>query len=106
MSSMRQKINTSIFVSSLWTIHANECGNSAACYLSISNRLILIVLGQLGAFWGHLYLDANGHEIDDLTSSVPLYLSEQRFHKLIEDWTLQSFQIVFRDLIELILYIY
>lgn len=89
-------------ISKCLSFHANECGNSAACFLSISNRLILIVLGQLGAFWGHLYLDANGHEVDDLTSSVPLYLSEEQFRKLIEDWILQSFQIVFRDLTELI----
>uniref|UniRef100_A0A0R3RY75 E3 ubiquitin-protein ligase n=1 Tax=Elaeophora elaphi TaxID=1147741 RepID=A0A0R3RY75_9BILA len=47
------------------TFHANECGNGAACFLSVASRLIIIVLSQLGAIWGHLYFDADGNEVHD-----------------------------------------
>ncbi|EJD74153.1 hypothetical protein LOAG_18488, partial [Loa loa] len=83
--------------------HAKECGNSAICFLSIANKVVIIILGQLGAIWGHLYFDIHGNaNYHDPTHIVPLFLSQQHFHKLIEDWTWQSFTFMFKNLTDLI----
>ncbi|KAI1295762.1 E3 ubiquitin-protein ligase UBR3 [Halotydeus destructor] len=71
--------------------HSEVCGAGTTIYLAINSSTIIVIRGKRACVWGSVYLDSYGEEDRDLKRGKPLYLSEQRYHILEQQWLTHSF---------------
>ncbi|XP_054165403.1 E3 ubiquitin-protein ligase ubr3-like isoform X2 [Oppia nitens] len=71
--------------------HSNVCGAGTAIYLACNSSTIIVIRGKRACVWGSVYLDQFGEEDKDLKRGKPLYLSEQRYWILEQQWLTHSF---------------
>lgn len=66
--------------------HSIDCGCGTGVFLVISSSVTLVIREERVCLWGSVYLDAFGEEDKDLRRGKPLYLSEERYRRLEEEW--------------------
>lgn len=66
--------------------HSINCGSGTGLFLVVSSSVTLIIRDERVCLWGSVYLDSFGEEDRDLRRGKPLYLSEERFARLQEEW--------------------
>jgi len=71
--------------------HSNICGAGTAIYLACNSSTVIVIRGKRACVWGSVYLDHFGEEDRDLKRGKPLYLSEQRYWTLEQQWLTHSF---------------
>ena len=71
--------------------HAELCGASTAIYLAVNSSTIIVIRAKKACVWGTVYLDSHGEEDRDLKRGKPLYLSQQRYWYLEQQWITHSF---------------
>eukprot|EP00058_Branchiostoma_floridae_P006509 XP_002591997.1 hypothetical protein BRAFLDRAFT_280642 [Branchiostoma floridae] len=71
--------------------HSISCGAGTGVFLVVNSSTIIVVRGPRACLWGSLYLDSHGEEDRDLRRGRPLYLSEDRFRVLTQQWISHSF---------------
>ncbi|XP_026827990.1 E3 ubiquitin-protein ligase Ubr3 isoform X2 [Ooceraea biroi] len=71
--------------------HAFVCGGGTCIYLVVTSTYIIVVRGRRACLWGSLYLDAFEEEDRDLKRGKPLYLSQERFKLLEQQWVAHKF---------------
>ncbi|XP_066929342.1 E3 ubiquitin-protein ligase ubr3-like [Clytia hemisphaerica] len=69
--------------------HSMECGCGTGVFLVISSSVTLIIRETRVTLWGSVYLDSFGEEDKDLRRGKPLFLSEERYARLEEEWRAQ-----------------
>lgn len=71
--------------------HSEVCGAGTAIYLAVNSSTIIVIRGKRACVWGSVYLDTFGEEDRDLKRGKPLFLSEQRYTVLEQQWLTHSF---------------
>ncbi|XP_068671556.1 E3 ubiquitin-protein ligase ubr3-like isoform X2 [Montipora foliosa] len=71
--------------------HALECGRGTGIFLIVLSSVIIIIRAERVCIWGSVYLDSFGEEDRDLRRGKPLFLSQERFDRLQEQWLTHSF---------------
>ncbi|KAK2143057.1 hypothetical protein LSH36_882g00050 [Paralvinella palmiformis] len=71
--------------------HAIDCGAGTCMFLIVNSSLIVVIRGARAAVWGSVYLDEHGEEDKDLRRGKPLYLTEDRYNMLQQQWLTLSF---------------
>ncbi|KAK7077958.1 E3 ubiquitin-protein ligase ubr3 [Halocaridina rubra] len=71
--------------------HAIDCGAGTAIFLVINSSTVIVIRGPRVCLWGCVHLDSFGEEDRDLKRGKPLYLSEDRYHLLEQQWLSHSF---------------
>lgn len=71
--------------------HANKCGGGTGIYLVVATTYIIVIRGKRACLWGSLYLDDYEEEDKDLKRGKPLYLSQDRYKLLEEQWLAHRF---------------
>lgn len=72
-------------------VHADSCGAGTSIYLALNSSNIVVIRGSRACGWGSVYLDVYGEEDKDLKRGKPLYLCEQRYAALEQQWLTHSF---------------
>uniref|UniRef100_A0AAQ5Y4R6 E3 ubiquitin-protein ligase n=1 Tax=Amphiprion ocellaris TaxID=80972 RepID=A0AAQ5Y4R6_AMPOC len=60
-------------------------------FLLINASVIIIIRGHRFCLWGSVYLDAHGEEDRDLRRGKPLFLCEERYRVLEQQWVSHTF---------------
>ncbi|WAQ93484.1 UBR3-like protein [Mya arenaria] len=68
-----------------------QCGAGTGIFLLINSSIIVVIRGPRAALWGSVYLDEYGEEDKDLKRGKPLYLSNDRYSLLQNQWITHSF---------------
>ncbi|XP_029192377.2 E3 ubiquitin-protein ligase ubr3-like [Acropora millepora] len=71
--------------------HALDCGRGTGIFLIVLSSVIIIIRAERVCIWGSVYLDSFGEEDRDLKRGKPLFLSQERFDRLQEQWLTHSF---------------
>ncbi|GBM46721.1 E3 ubiquitin-protein ligase Ubr3 [Araneus ventricosus] len=71
--------------------HSVTCGAGTAIYLAVNSSTIIVIRGKRACLWGSVYLDSYGEEDRDLKRGKPLFLSEERYSLLQQQWINHSF---------------
>lgn len=71
--------------------HSISCGAGTAMFLAVNSSTIIVIRGKRACLWGSVYLDSFGEEDRDLKRGKPLYLSEDRYNLLQQQWINHSF---------------
>ncbi|CAH1135569.1 unnamed protein product [Ceutorhynchus assimilis] len=71
--------------------HAQECGAGTGVFLVVTSTYIIVIRGHRACLWGSLYLDDFEEEDRDLKRGKPLYLSQDRFQLLEQQWLAHRF---------------
>ncbi|GIY86269.1 e3 ubiquitin-protein ligase UBR3, partial [Caerostris extrusa] len=71
--------------------HSVLCGAGTAIYLAVNSSTIIVIRGKRACLWGSVYLDSFGEEDRDLKRGKPLFLSEERYSLLQQQWINHSF---------------
>ncbi|XP_076043889.1 ubr3 ubiquitin ligase [Oratosquilla oratoria] len=71
--------------------HAIDCGAGTAMFLVINSSTVIVIRGIRACVWGCVHLDAFGEEDRELKRGKPLYLSEDRYKLLEQQWLSHSF---------------
>ncbi|KOC63815.1 E3 ubiquitin-protein ligase UBR3 [Habropoda laboriosa] len=71
--------------------HSIDCGGGTGIYLSVTSTYIVVIRGQRVCLWGSLYLDDFEEEDRDLKRGKPLYLSQERYQLLEQQWLAHRF---------------
>ncbi|GAB6030597.1 hypothetical protein CHUAL_007458, partial [Chamberlinius hualienensis] len=71
--------------------HSISCGAGTAMYLAVNSSTIVVIRGKRACLWGSVYLDSFGEEDRDLKRGKPLYLSQERYNLLEQQWLTHSF---------------
>ncbi|GFY54890.1 e3 ubiquitin-protein ligase ubr3 [Trichonephila inaurata madagascariensis] len=71
--------------------HSIACGAGTAIYLAVNSSTIIVIRGKRACLWGSVYLDSFGEEDRDLKRGKPLFLSEERYSLLQQQWINHSF---------------
>ncbi|GLV32959.1 Ubr3 ubiquitin ligase [Carabus blaptoides fortunei] len=71
--------------------HSIECGGGTGIYLVVTSTYIIVIRGRRACLWGSLYLDDFEEEDRDLKRGKPLYLSQDRFQLLEQQWLAHRF---------------
>ncbi|XP_064095704.1 E3 ubiquitin-protein ligase ubr3-like isoform X3 [Macrobrachium nipponense] len=71
--------------------HAIDCGAGTAIFLVINSSTVIVIRGPRVCLWGCVHLDSFGEEDRDLKRGKPLYLSEDRYHLLEQQWLSHGF---------------
>jgi len=71
--------------------HSIDCGCGTGVFLIISSSAILIIRSERVSIWGSVYLDSFGEEDKDLKRGKPLFLSQERYKRLEQQWLTHSF---------------
>ncbi|XP_058960015.2 E3 ubiquitin-protein ligase ubr3 [Pocillopora verrucosa] len=71
--------------------HALNCGRGTGIFLIVLSSVIIIIRADRVCIWGSVYLDSFGEEDRDLRRGKPLFLSQDRFNRLEEQWLTHSF---------------
>uniref|UniRef100_A0A8C2JY02 E3 ubiquitin-protein ligase n=1 Tax=Cyprinus carpio TaxID=7962 RepID=A0A8C2JY02_CYPCA len=72
-------------------LHSQHCGAATGIFLLINASVIIIIRGHRFCLWGSVYLDAHGEEDRDLRRGKPLYLCEERYRVLEQQWVSHTF---------------
>ncbi|XP_069053181.1 E3 ubiquitin-protein ligase ubr3 isoform X3 [Lepisosteus oculatus] len=72
-------------------LHSQHCGAGTGIFLLINASVIIIIRGHRFCLWGSVYLDAHGEEDRDLRRGKPLYLCEERYRVLEQQWVSHTF---------------
>ncbi|XP_041117841.1 E3 ubiquitin-protein ligase ubr3-like isoform X2 [Polyodon spathula] len=72
-------------------LHSQNCGAGTGIFLLINASVIIIIRGHRFCIWGAVYLDAHGEEDRDLRRGKPLYLCEERYKVLEQQWVSHTF---------------
>uniref|UniRef100_A0A3Q3LCK0 E3 ubiquitin-protein ligase n=1 Tax=Mastacembelus armatus TaxID=205130 RepID=A0A3Q3LCK0_9TELE len=64
---------------------------STGIFLLINASVIIIIRGHRFCLWGSVYLDAHGEEDRDLRRGKPLFLCEERYRVLEQQWVSHTF---------------
>uniref|UniRef100_A0A8C8E2N7 E3 ubiquitin-protein ligase n=1 Tax=Oryzias sinensis TaxID=183150 RepID=A0A8C8E2N7_9TELE len=72
-------------------LHSQHCGAAAGIFLLINASVIIIIRGHRFCLWGSIYLDAHGEEDRDLRRGKPLFLCEERYRVLEQQWVSHTF---------------
>ncbi|KAL3273063.1 hypothetical protein HHI36_014518 [Cryptolaemus montrouzieri] len=71
--------------------HALECGAGTGVFLVVTSTYIIVIRGHRACLWGSLYLDEFEEEDRDLKRGKPLYLSQDRYKLLEQQWLAHRF---------------
>ncbi|XP_020290278.1 E3 ubiquitin-protein ligase UBR3 isoform X2 [Pseudomyrmex gracilis] len=71
--------------------HSIDCGSGTGIYLVVTSTYIIVIRGRRACLWGSLYLDDFEEEDRDLKRGKPLYLSEDRYKLLEQQWLAHRF---------------
>lgn len=71
--------------------HSRKCGAGTALYLAINSSTIILIRGRKACAWGSVYLDEFGEEDRDLKRGKPLFLCNERYRILEQQWLTHSF---------------
>ncbi|XP_065208799.1 E3 ubiquitin-protein ligase Ubr3-like [Planococcus citri] len=71
--------------------HSIDCGSGTAIFLMISSTGVVIIRGKRAYVWGSIYLDGFGEEDIELKRGKPLFLSEERYQLLEQQWLSHRF---------------
>ncbi|XP_013419454.1 E3 ubiquitin-protein ligase UBR3-like [Lingula anatina] len=71
--------------------HSIHCGAGTGLFLSVNSSVIVVVRGPRATLWGSVYLDEYGEEDRELKRGKPLYLSNERYKILEQQWITHSF---------------
>uniref|UniRef100_A0A8D0CHZ5 E3 ubiquitin-protein ligase n=1 Tax=Scleropages formosus TaxID=113540 RepID=A0A8D0CHZ5_SCLFO len=71
--------------------HSQVCGAGTGIFLLINASVIIIIRGHRFCLWGSVYLDAHGEEDRDLRRGKPLFLCEERYRVLEQQWVSHTF---------------
>ena len=66
--------------------HSIDCGCGTGLILVVSSSVTLVIRDERVCLWGSVYLDNFGEEDRDLRRGKPLYLSEERYARLQDEW--------------------
>ncbi|KAH0499928.1 E3 ubiquitin-protein ligase UBR3 [Microtus ochrogaster] len=72
-------------------LHSQNCGAGTGIFLLINASVIIIIRGHRFCLWGSVYLDAHGEEDRDLRRGKPLYICEERYRVLEQQWIAHTF---------------
>ncbi|XP_034042641.1 E3 ubiquitin-protein ligase ubr3 isoform X1 [Thalassophryne amazonica] len=72
-------------------LHSQHCGAATGIFLLINASVIIIIRGHRFCLWGSVYLDAHGEEDRDLRRGKPLFLCEERYRVLEQQWISHTF---------------
>ncbi|KAJ8012787.1 hypothetical protein DPEC_G00046500 [Dallia pectoralis] len=72
-------------------LHSQHCGAATGIFLLINASVIIIIRGHRFCLWGSVYLDTHGEEDRDLRRGKPLFLCEERYKVLEQQWVLHTF---------------
>ncbi|GAB1286409.1 E3 ubiquitin-protein ligase UBR3 [Apodemus speciosus] len=72
-------------------LHSQNCGAGTGIFLLINASVIIIIRGHRFCLWGSVYLDAHGEEDRDLRRGKPLYICEERYRVLEQQWVSHTF---------------
>ncbi|XP_074659002.1 E3 ubiquitin-protein ligase UBR3-like [Tubulanus polymorphus] len=71
--------------------HSINCGAGTGLYLVVNSSVVVLIRGDRATLWGSVYLDEYGEEDKDLKRGKPLYLSDDRYKLLQQQWINHSF---------------
>ncbi|XP_031559765.1 E3 ubiquitin-protein ligase UBR3-like [Actinia tenebrosa] len=71
--------------------HSAECGAGTGVFLIVLSSVVIIIRADRVCMWGSVYLDGFGEEDRDLRRGKPLFLSQDRYNRLQEQWFTHSF---------------
>ncbi|KAK4316848.1 hypothetical protein Pmani_012025 [Petrolisthes manimaculis] len=71
--------------------HATDCGAGTAIFLVVNASTVIVIRGPRVCLWGCIHLDSFGEEDRELKRGKPLYLSEDRYRLLEQQWLSHSF---------------
>ncbi|XP_076232510.1 ubr3 ubiquitin ligase isoform X2 [Calliopsis andreniformis] len=71
--------------------HSIDCGGGTGIYLVVTSTYIIVIRGRRACLWGSLYLDEFEEEDRDLKRGKPLYLSQDRYQLLEQQWLAHRF---------------
>ncbi|XP_012275050.1 E3 ubiquitin-protein ligase Ubr3 isoform X2 [Orussus abietinus] len=71
--------------------HSIDCGAGTGIYLVVTSTYIIVIRGKRACLWGSLYLDDFEEEDRDLKRGKPLYLSQDRYQLLEQQWLAHRF---------------
>ncbi|XP_053595393.1 E3 ubiquitin-protein ligase Ubr3 [Microplitis demolitor] len=71
--------------------HSIDCGGGTGIYLVVTSTYIIVIRGRRACLWGSLYLDDFEEEDKDLKRGRPLYLSQERYQLLEQQWLAHRF---------------
>ncbi|KAK9296366.1 hypothetical protein QLX08_009590 [Tetragonisca angustula] len=71
--------------------HSIDCGGGTGIYLVVTSTYIVVIRGQRVCLWGSLYLDDFEEEDRDLKRGKPLYLNQDRYQLLEQQWLAHRF---------------
>ncbi|KAG7208964.1 hypothetical protein KM043_015133 [Ampulex compressa] len=71
--------------------HTIDCGGGTGIYLVVTSTYIIVIRGRRACLWGSLYLDDFEEEDRDLKRGKPLYLSQDRYQLLEQQWLAHKF---------------
>ncbi|XP_076285643.1 ubr3 ubiquitin ligase isoform X1 [Lasioglossum baleicum] len=71
--------------------HSAICGTGTGIYLVVTSTYIVVIRGRRACLWGSLYLDDFEEEDKDLKRGKPLYLSQDRYQLLEQQWLTHRF---------------
>ncbi|XP_034951822.1 E3 ubiquitin-protein ligase Ubr3 [Chelonus insularis] len=71
--------------------HSIDCGGGTGIYLVVTSTYIIVIRGRRACLWGSLYLDDFEEEDKDLKRGRPLYLSNDRYQLLEQQWLAHRF---------------
>ncbi|TMS06086.1 E3 ubiquitin-protein ligase ubr3 [Larimichthys crocea] len=72
-------------------LHSQHCGAATGIFLLINASVIIIIRGHRFCLWGSVYLDAHGEEDRDLRRGKPLFLCDERYRVLEQQWVSHTF---------------
>uniref|UniRef100_A0A8C5R974 E3 ubiquitin-protein ligase n=1 Tax=Leptobrachium leishanense TaxID=445787 RepID=A0A8C5R974_9ANUR len=72
-------------------LHSQNCGAGTGIFLLINASVIIIIRGHRFCLWGSVYLDAHGEEDRELRRGKPLYISNERYEALEQQWVSHTF---------------
>ncbi|XP_076160459.1 ubr3 ubiquitin ligase isoform X2 [Ptiloglossa arizonensis] len=71
--------------------HSIDCGGGTGIYLVVTSTYIIVIRGRRACLWGSLYLDDFEEEDRDLKRGKPLYLNQDRYQLLEQQWLAHRF---------------
>ncbi|XP_023317565.1 E3 ubiquitin-protein ligase Ubr3 isoform X3 [Trichogramma pretiosum] len=71
--------------------HSIDCGGGTGIFLVIPSTYVIVIRGKRACLWGSLYLDEFAEEDRDLKRGKPLYLSQDRYQLLEQQWLAHRF---------------
>ncbi|XP_066595206.1 E3 ubiquitin-protein ligase Ubr3 [Prorops nasuta] len=71
--------------------HSIDCGGGTGIFLVVTSTYIIVIRGRRACLWGSLYLDDFEEEDKDLKRGKPLYLSQDRYQLLEQQWLAHRF---------------